>query len=183
MEEDQEPKSKPLLLKWFIKLASNFLILAVVLIGVDLYRIASKSYLNVDAPPFELGYLLQPSQQKLPEANSVNIFYFSAPWCGVCGFTGKNLQYATTLLETFGFQVRAEEISLAYASREGLLKYSNENAGKDFLVGNDPLMEQYGVSSFPTFFFIGKDGKVKQITVGYTTSIGLAARAILSHLI
>lgn len=101
---------------------------------------------------------------------------FWAPWCGVCRATSDNVARVAKL---GGARVQVVSIALAYDGRASVEQYVSQN-GVDYpvLLGDDLLGARLSVTSFPTFYVLGADGRIAASAVGYTTTIGLLWRLL-----
>jgi peroxiredoxin len=97
--------------------------------------------------------------------------HFWASWCGVCSAMRHNVQSVAQ-----GHRV------ISVASRSG-----NDAAVRSFVAQHaldapvivDPsgvIAEAYGVSAFPTTFFVDASGVIRHVEVGYTTELGMRVR-------
>jgi thiol-disulfide isomerase/thioredoxin len=107
----------------------------------------------------------------LPERPRV--VHFFASWCGVCEVETGNVR-----------TLAAHHEVLAIASQSGgereLRAYLAEHDLGAAHVAIDPsgeLARRFGVSAFPATFFLDDRGRVVSAEVGYTTTLGLLARA------
>lgn len=103
------------------------------------------------------------------------VIHFWATWCPVC-----ELEQGTIdgIADDYPF------ISVAMQSGSGdeVLAYLQQQ-GVDYPVVNDPdglLSSRYGVKGVPASFILDRNGEVRFVTRGYTSSIGLRARLWLA---
>jgi peroxiredoxin len=119
------------------------------------------------APPFSLqdtnGNLYSSSQL----AGKPTVINFFATWCPPCreeipGFVEVYNKHKEKGFELIG-------ISLDTDTRENLPGFlMNNKIGYRILFGDLATARAYGgVSSIPTTFFVGKDGEIKNVHVGY----------------
>ena len=104
------------------------------------------------------------------------VVHFWATWCGVCDAMDDNV---AALAEDHPVLTVATRSDGAAAIRAHL---GEEGLDGAFPVIADPdarLAAQWGVGAFPTTFVVDADGAIRSVTVGYTTTLGLKARAAL----
>ena len=102
------------------------------------------------------------------------VLHFWAPWCAVCAAdSGALSSLARSGLD--GAQVLS--VAVAFQNVEDVRRFAREH-GVDYpvLVGDDALMRSFRVDTFPTTYFISKEGRIRRATVGYTTWLGLRWR-------
>lgn len=99
------------------------------------------------------------------------LVHFWATWCGVCRAEEGTID---------GLAEDHRVITIATQSgRPADVRAYLEEHDLTFPVINDPtgsVAQTWGVHAFPTSFVVGPDGTVRNVEVGYTTSIGLRAR-------
>ncbi|MEJ2694892.1 MAG: protein disulfide oxidoreductase, partial [Candidatus Thiodiazotropha sp.] len=103
------------------------------------------------------------------------LVYFWATWCPVCGLTTGNVselakdhQVITVAMQSGG----ADEVR----------QHLNENAVQ-FPVILDPqgeLARTWGVRGVPTFYVLDAQNRIRFVSAGYTSKLGLLARLWLA---
>lgn len=106
------------------------------------------------------------------------LVHFWATWCPVCrqeegtiAALAKDRPVITIATQSGS----SAEISAYLAKRGVQLPFVPDPESK--------LAALYGVNSFPTSFVIDRDGKIRFVEVGYTTSLGLRLRLWLAGVI
>ncbi|NOY92002.1 MAG: redoxin family protein [Deltaproteobacteria bacterium] len=102
------------------------------------------------------------------------LVHFWATWCGVCQAMEDNLQSAANHGQVLAVATRSGNRAqvLAVLEQRGV-----ERARITFV--NDPngaLAARWGVSAFPTSFFVDRQGQIATTEVGYVTALGLWTR-------
>lgn len=127
------------------------------------------------APPLE-GRMLDGSHYSLQDRpRGPLLVYFWASWCPVCGLTSGNVD---ALAETHPV------ITVAMQSGDSpeLMAHLEKKALR-FPVLSDPqgeIAHAWGVRGVPTLYFLDDRNRIRQVTVGYTSSPGLWMRLWLS---
>lgn len=105
------------------------------------------------------------------------MLHFWATWCGVCKAEQDNVQALSRDVPV-----------LTVASRSGgaaeVARYLSEQGLKveALLDPQGLLASRFGVGAYPTTFFLDREGRVRHVTVGYTTALGMRARMWLAGL-
>jgi peroxiredoxin len=122
---------------------------------------------SVAAPPFSLKDTNGNVYSSAQLAGKPAVINFFATWCPPCreeipGFVEVYNRHKANGFELIG-------ISLDTDTRENLPGFLVSNRiGYRILFGDLATARSYGgVSTLPTTFFVGKDGKIKNIHVGY----------------
>ena len=103
--------------------------------------------------------------------------HFWATWCGVCAAEQSNI-------DSLSSGGRVLTIASASGSRSDVARYVREHeiTAPVIVDQNGALARAYGVSAYPTTFYVGPDGKIRFVEVGYTTTLGMRARLAFSGL-
>ena len=105
------------------------------------------------------------------------LVHFWASWCRICSLEQESiaaLADAHAVVTVAMQSGPAEEVAAWLGSR-----------GLDFVTVADPageLAARYGVRGVPTSFFLDRAGRVRFVTQGYTTPVGLRLRLWLAGL-
>lgn len=105
------------------------------------------------------------------------LVHFWATWCGVC-----RAEQGT--IDDLAEDYRVITVASQSGSAEDIKRYF-EREGVDFPTIVDPsgqIAKRWGVNAFPTTFVLDAEGKIRNVEVGYTTSLGLRARLWLAGL-
>jgi thiol-disulfide isomerase/thioredoxin len=147
-------------------------------IGVVIAIVATVGFLRTrdhrrgELPALTLA-ALDGAPAALPSLREPTVVAFFAPWCGVCKLTAQNLRWAA------GAGANVVSIATAYDDEAAVRAYVDEHRppGRVLLDPSGAAAEAFGVQAFPTFYFVGRDGRVEGSTVGYTTTLGLLLRS------
>ena len=103
------------------------------------------------------------------------LLVFFAPWCGVCKLTAQNVRWAASVA---GDRARVVSVGTAFADPADVRGYAAEHdlPGSVLLDHGGAAARGFGVTAFPTFYFLDANGHITGSTVGYTTTAGLLAR-------
>lgn len=103
--------------------------------------------------------------------------HFWATWCGVCSLEEGNVE---SLAE--GGRV----LTIASASGGDADVRSHVEArgmrAPIFVDGDGSVARAWGVSAYPTTFYLDGSGVIRHVEVGYTTTLGMRARLALAGL-
>jgi len=100
------------------------------------------------------------------------LVHFWATWCPICEIELEGI-------EDIAKDYQVIKVATSSGSNQELINYANKNGMNTQNIINDAdgeLMKRYGAKAVPASFIIDKDGQIKFIEVGFTTSYGLKAR-------
>ncbi|WP_242354832.1 MULTISPECIES: TlpA disulfide reductase family protein [Anaeromyxobacter] len=102
---------------------------------------------------------------------------FWAPWCPVCKAASGNLSWVSRLA---GARARVVTIAAAYEDLADVRAYVREQGVElPVLLADDGALRAFRVDSFPTYYFLDAQGRVKRSAAGYTTTVGMLLRLLL----
>ncbi len=168
---------------WFVrirkalpKLLFELVILLLLVLALEIFL--TRNAVKGEAPDI-IATTIQGNPFKLQSLQGrPAVIHFWATWCPIC-----ELEQGTigALAEDYPF------ISMAMqsGSAEEVAAYLHQQ-GVDYPVVNDPdglLARRYGVSGVPATFILDTGGRVRFVTRGYTSSVGLRIRLWLAELI
>lgn len=108
------------------------------------------------------------------QSEQTTLLYVFAPWCVVCKSSASNLN---SFMNT---DFNVVSLALSWENKEDIRKFvGNTGLETPVLVGNNSTADLLQISSFPSYFVIGKDGRILKAWSGYTTTAGLWLRAML----
>ena len=125
----------------------------------------------------DAGRELAGDLQGLPQ-NETGVVYFFAPWCFYCRNSIDNLD---KLVEN-GDIAWARAVALDYGEIEEVRAFVAETGLRQpVLLGNAQTSRDWNIRAFPTYFVVDADGRISSRSVGYSTSLGLWARARMAQ--
>jgi thiol-disulfide isomerase/thioredoxin len=129
-------------------------------------------------PPLELAWLDDMRADSIMVPGEVGVIYFFAPWCFYCKHSINNLDG----LVSSGKLAWARAVALEYASLDEVREFISETGvNLPVLLGGPKTSSDWNISAFPTYFVIDENGQIASRSVGYSTRIGLQARAWMSE--
>lgn len=161
--------------KWSALLLDALLVVAVML-GVHAWQTRQ---LPVDEPaPETLLALLDGSGLATAvEPDSVGIVYFFAPWCSYCEMSIGNLDDLAADGTAWG-----RAVALDYGSADEVRAFVEETGIQlPVLMGTPQTAADWSVRAFPTYYVIDATGRISSRSVGYSTWLGMRARAWLAR--
>ena len=129
-------------------------------------------------PPLDLAWLDDKQADSIMPPGEVGVVYFFAPWCFYCRTSIDNLDE----LVASGKLSWARVVALDYESLDEVREFIEET-GVDLpvLLGGPQTSSDWGIRGFPTYFVIDGSGKIVSRSVGYSTKIGIQARAWINQ--
>lgn len=136
--------------------------------GVAIGGLPDEELTLLDGSRFRLGG---------PRAHAL-LIEVEASWCDVCRMQDGSIA-----------EIAREHDVLVIATQSGdasqVARFAREHGldGVPIAVDRDgALAARLGVTAFPTMLFVGRDGTVRDVEVGYTTGFGMRARLALASL-
>jgi thiol-disulfide isomerase/thioredoxin len=100
-----------------------------------------------------------------------------APWCPVCKANSGALARAARLA---GDRAHVVSVAAAFDDPEEVRATARaEGFPEPVLLADDAAVAALRVESYPTYYFLDAEGRVKRSAAGYTTTLGLLARLLL----
>ena len=159
--------------RWAVDLS----LLAAVLLGMGWWQ--TRSHPRGAMPALELKTLDGSSTTFASFAGKPTLVAVWAPWCGVCKGESDNVGRAAKWL---GGQANVISVATSFRDVSQVRQYI-EQQGVDYpvLLGGDDFSERLGISAYPTLFVLDGEGQIVGSAQGYTTTVGLMARALLAR--
>lgn len=175
MPSDAVTTPRPRWRRWLLDVA----IVLVVFIGLQLWF--TRDVVRGVLPALPGTLIAQPALDvqgwRAQHGGDGFVLYVWASWCGVCKAIEGNIDSLAQRapLLTVAMQSGAEsQVQRHLASRQHA-----------WATLNDPdatIARQLGVDAVPTLLFIDRHGRVRSVTQGYTTTLGLYARLAWARL-
>ncbi|ADG93859.1 alkyl hydroperoxide reductase/ Thiol specific antioxidant/ Mal allergen [Arcobacter nitrofigilis DSM 7299] len=147
------------------------LMLIIAMNGISYYKSLD---LNKDRLDINTFTLLDGKTYDIPKDKPV-LIHFWAAWCPICKVEASNIEKISKEYEVITIAVQS-------GSKEEIQKYLKDNK-LTFKVVNDEdglYSQKFNIKGFPTTFIYNKDKKLRFSEVGYTSTIGLYIRMLLS---
>jgi thiol-disulfide isomerase/thioredoxin len=108
------------------------------------------------------------------QLGEVGVVYFFAPWCFYCKTSIDNLDE----LVADGRIAWGTAVALDYEDIAEVEEFIREtNVSLPVLLGDPRVAADWGVRAFPTYYVIDAQGRISSRSVGYSTWLGMWARA------
>lgn len=134
--------------------------------------------LDEPAPATRLALLDGDGSHFAVTPGKAGIVYFFAPWCRVCRVSIGNLD---DLVEG-GSVAWGALIALDYEDAEAVREFvGSTGVSLPVLMGDGQTARDWAIRAFPTYYVIDADGRIHSRSVGYSTWLGMWARAFLAR--
>jgi thiol-disulfide isomerase/thioredoxin len=125
-------------------------------------------------PSLEAVWLDDMRAETVIVPGEVGVIYFFAPWCFYCKKSIDNLDS----LVVGGQLAWARAVALDYGSVDEVREFIREtDVSLPVLLGDAQTGANWQVRAYPTYFVIDETGAIASRSVGYSTYLGLRARA------
>lgn len=154
------------------------LVIALVL-GIRAYQ--QRDAASGPAPAFEGESLLSERVALADYRGEPVILHFWASWCSFCRAMEDNVRSGDVVgVPIVRIATRSGTASDLRAFLAGRGEEAGGRAMRRVVVDEDgAIAKRFGVDTFPTTFWLDGEGRIRHVEVGYTTWVGLAARALL----
>ena len=135
--------------------------------------------LDESAPVTRLALLDGSGLADAVRPGEVGVVYFFAPWCIYCKTSIDNLDG----LVASGAVAWGTAVALDYGATSEVAEFVEETGvSLPVLMGHGGTASDWSVPGFPTYFVIDAEGRIVSRSVGYSTWLGMRARAWLAKL-
>lgn len=161
----------------WLSLAFDVAVLAAVFAAVHAWQTRDLP-IDQGAPVTELAVLDAGGTRSAVVPGQAGIVYFFAPWCGVCRASIDNLD---DLVD--GGQVAwGTVVALDYADAAEVRAFiERSGVSLPVLMGEPRTAADWSVRAFPTYYVIDASGRIDSRSVGYSTWLGMRARAWMAR--
>jgi peroxiredoxin len=156
-------------------IALQVVFLLVLVAGLHWWQTRSLVDRWADAPSFALEDTGGTKRTLEDFSGKKVMLYFFSPWCSICTMTSGSVASLQEELDSTRYAV--VPVALSFESISTVRDYAKKHGFTGtVLIGTKEFMETYRINSFPTFYFISQEGKIKTHAVGYTTKPGMRFR-------
>ena len=164
-----EPSTPPRWRRWLI----DGLIFLVGIVALQIWQVRDAargpapefSGQHLDGRPFALA------DWRAADPGRAHLLYFWAEWCGVCKTTAGSVSNLAKDWPVTSLAVQSGE-----AAEVAKVMQEKGYAWPTLADPRGSLLRQYGLPGTPSFVIIAPDGRIRFVTVGYTSEIGLRLR-------
>jgi len=161
---------RPRLRRWLMEA------LALLLVILLVHSWQTRNVLEGQAPPLSARLISGEEFSLATPRERPILVYFWATWCPVCRLTSGSVD---------ALAKQSPVITIAMQSGdEAAVAAQLEDKALSFPVLNDPqglLSKAWGVKGVPTIYILDKEGKIRFVSVGYASSLGLRVRLWLAE--
>lgn len=101
------------------------------------------------------------------------LVHFLASWCGVCSAEEPNIVALARDHEVIAVASQSGDVERVRA----WIEHETDLDAVRVVVDSDgSIAARWGVSAFPTGFYVSPDGQIEHVEVGYTTLLGMRLR-------
>ena len=106
-----------------------------------------------------------------PAQHNKTLVYFFAPWCAVCKVSMPSLNLLS------GDDLRVVVVALDWQDQAEVEDFVRSSGFQgEVLLGTAGTMQRWQIDAFPSYYVVGRDGKVLHRDRGFTTPPGLLLR-------
>ena len=158
-------------MKKYIKEFIKFSIIFVLLLNLISYY--KSQDLNKNKLQYDSFILINKDEYKISNDKPL-LIYFWATWCPICNLQSQNIQRMSKYYEV---------ITIVPQENLGKIEEYMKKNNLTFKVVNDEsglISQNFNISSFPTTLIYDNEKNLKFSDVGYTSTIGLYVRMLLT---
>jgi len=152
----------------------DLLVVAVIVVGVRAYQ--QRSLASGVAPPLRAPDLAGREVDLAAYRGKPVIVHFWATWCAMCRAEQHNI-------DAVARDIPVVTIATDSGTRARVATYVRAHGIEPRVVVDEygALRSNFGVRAFPTTFVLDAEGRIRHVEVGYTSELGLRARAWLAR--
>ena len=158
------------------RILRNILALAIAFVAISAWQTRDLLSAGEMAPAFSAETLDGQPFRLADLRGKTVVLYFFAPWCGVCKLSTGNTLWLRHLVNSD--KVAIETVALDYESTASIETFASgaNLARSDVVKGSDTIRDDFKIGAYPTYYVIDAEGRVKFVSVGYSTLVGMLFR-------
>jgi len=127
-----------------------------------------------NTPSLQAVWLDNAKADSVIPTGSTGVVYFFAPWCSICRGSIGNLDE----LVSNGDIAWARVVALDYSDINEVRQFIGETGVTlPVILGDAQTANDWQIRGYPTYFVIDGEGRIVSRSIGYSTKLGLKARA------
>lgn len=164
--------------RFWLSLFFDVAVIIALMLSVHAWQTRNLPY-DEPAPETVLALLDGSGIRSAVQPGEAGVIYFFAPWCIYCETSIDNLQS----LVDGGRIAWGTAIALDYSSVVEVEQFVQDTEFTlPVLMGNDRTLRDWGIRGYPTYYVIDGAGRISSRSVGYSTYLGMWARAFKAGL-
>ena len=125
----------------------------------------------------------EPKSMRPESSNSqTHVFYFFAPWCGICQQTANNSYVSMTRHQGVTVTFIALDFDSKAEVKVFVDRHLRDVRSSDIYFGDDSVKAAWSVKAYPTYAFVDRDRNVSSLSVGYVLPFVMWAKLKWMHL-
>lgn len=153
--------------------ALELAVVAAIVVAISIFQ--TRNHVRGQVPDFSAPTLAGEDFSASALGGGPTVLAFFAPWCGVCAVNSGALGWTQSLSSG---RVRVVHVAQSYRSVDEVRRYASSHRLRGTVVLGAELPRGLRVTSFPTYFFVNRDGVIRTSSSGYTTTAGMLLRSM-----